>query len=1144
MFKKFWSVVSIIVILTMMVAAVSNAATVTSANDFPSTQETSSAADHTFVFTTPSGVDEGDTITIAFATDFNTTSILEDDVDVKDDGTDLTTASDCTGLEDASVTIAANTVTVTICPGDGGAIAVASEVTVRIGTNATGSGAGVNQIVNPASAGTYFVNIAGTFGDSGSIALPMLDAGSIAVSAEVDQDGGGGGGGGGGCGDSTAPTISSIVVSSVTSSSSTISWSTNENADSKVDYGTTSSYEIGTETSTSLVRTHSITLTDLSDGVEYHLRVRSADLCANQATSSDQTFTTSDETDPLISSVDVEVTSTTSVTITWTTDEPTTSEVSYGTTSTYTDSEIDSTLTTDHSVTITGLEEDTTYHFEITSTDASENSSSTADSTYTTEDDPSPTNVSDVTVTESDGSIMVEWSNPSDSDLAGVIVIVCTDEAPTDAEDPDCETVYDGSEESVTISDLTNDTTYYIGVFSYDTALQFASGALAEGSPSASEEEVPPAEEDVPPAVTPSEEGEVDVVETIDTTSTSSESGSSLSGEVPADETLDNSLSGSGTASEESETGEETPEIPPTTVSGGDLIPNEDISFLVANGAIKLTPSGSGEVHVLPSRPLRITLDSEHIYKQIDRVQLILDTGVYIMAVSADGRTYETDVSSPETSGSSASAVSIYYSDGSIQSITTTIDVEDEGYVYDKVDGQTSYIGGATVTLLENGTVVWDGSPYAQLNPYSSSDGIFGWYVPNTTYALSADAVGYTAQTTGTFSVTDNIINQSIQLVALPVEEVVPPVSDSESTTLFEKASSSLTDLTLYLSSTVKKSLEIIRQIPGVEETATASTPVLAIITTAATVSLVSSFDLLLLLQNLFTSPVLLFWKRKRKAYGVVYHAITKVPIDLAVVRLWSMPDDWQGEEGVTGRLVKSRVTDKGGRYFFLAPPGRYRLTVSKVGFSFPSEYLAKTRDDGEFLDVYHSEPIEVTDRRAAIVANIPLDPIENKAIHTPKAIVWHARLRRAQKAIAISGTILAVIAAILHPSEYTILMVVIQIALYLLVRRLAMPKRPKSWGIVYDEQTGRPLEKVIARVFEPKYNKLLETTVTDSKGRYTFLLGPNEYYTVYEKIGFFAAEIRPIDYRNKKEPSEFFADVKLSPEGTVTSSQEPSERT
>ncbi len=1144
MFKKFWSVVSIIVILTMMVAAVSNAATVTSTNDFPSTLETSEAADHTIVFTTPSGVDEGETITITFAGSFDTSTITEDDIDIEDDGTDLTTAPDCLGLEDASVSVAADVVTLTICALNGGAIAATSEVTIKVGTNATASGTGVNQITNPSNAGTYFINIAGTFGDSGSIALPMLDAGSIAVEAEVSQDGGGGGGGGGGCGDSTAPTISSIVVSSVTSSSSTISWSTNENADSKVDYGTTSSYEIGTETSTSLVSTHSITLTNLSDGVEYHFRVRSSDLCANQTTSSDQTFTTSDVTDPLISSIEETVTSTTSVTITWTTDEPTTSEVSYGTTSSYGETETDSTLTTEHTVTITGLEEGTTYHFEVTSTDSSGNDSTSADNTFTTEDDASPTNVSSVDVTESDESITITWTNSTDEDLAGVIVVVCTDEAPTDAEDPDCEIVYDGSDESVTISDLTNDTTYYIGVFSYDTAEQFASGALATGTPSASEEEVLPADEEVPPAVTPSEEGEVDVVETIDTTSTSSGGGSSPSGEVPADGTSDSSLSGSGSASDESETGEESPEIPPTTVSGGDLIPNEDISFLVANGAIELSPSGSGEVHLLPSRPLRITLETEHIYQQIDRIQLVLDTGVYIMTASADGRTYETDVSSPETSGSSASAVSIYYTDGSIQSITTTIDVEDEGYVFDTIDGQTSYIGGATLTLLENGTVVWDGSPYAQLNPYSVSDGTFGWYVPNTTYALSADAVGYTAQTTGTFSVTDNIVNQSIQLVALPAEEIVPPVSDSETTTLFEKASSTLTDLTLYVSETVGETLETIREIPGVEETAAVSTPVLAIITTAATVSLISSFDLLLLLQNLFTSPVLLFWKRKRKAYGVVYHAITKVPIDLAVVRLWSMPDEWQGEEGVTGRLIRSRVTDKGGRYFFLAPPGRYRLTVSKVGFSFPSEYLADTRDDGEFLDVYHSEPIEVTDRRASITANIPMDLAENAAVHTPKAVLRHIRLRRAQKAIAISGTILAIVAAVIHPSKFTIVMVVIQIALYLLVKRLAMPKRPKSWGIVYDEQTGRPLEKVIARVFEPKYNKLLETTVTDSKGRYTFLLGPNEYYTVYEKIGFSAAEIRPIDYRNKKEPSEFFADVKLSPEGTVASSQEPSERT
>ena len=58
-------------------------------------------------------------------------------------------------------------------------------------------------------------------------------------------------------------------------------------------------------------------------------------------------------------------------TVTWTTDEPATSRVDYGTSAgSLTSFVSDGTLTTSHSVELTGLSPDTTYHFRVTSTDA------------------------------------------------------------------------------------------------------------------------------------------------------------------------------------------------------------------------------------------------------------------------------------------------------------------------------------------------------------------------------------------------------------------------------------------------------------------------------------------------------------------------------------------------------------------------------------------------------------------------------------------------------------------------------------------------------------------------------------------------------------------------------------------------------
>lgn len=64
---------------------------------------------------------------------------------------------------------------------------------------------------------------------------------------------------------------------------------------------------------------------------------------------------------------------------------------------------------------------------------------------------------------------------------------------------------------------------------------------------------------------------------------------------------------------------------------------------------------------------------------------------------------------------------------------------------------------------------------------------------------------------------------------------------------------------------------------------------------------------------------------RVKPAYGQVRDAITHVPLDLAVVRLF--------EQG-TNRLVMTRVTNNQGKFFALPPSGIYTITVSKPGYA------------------------------------------------------------------------------------------------------------------------------------------------------------------------------------------------------------------
>lgn len=91
--------------------------------------------------------------------------------------------------------------------------------------------------------------------------------------------------------DSQGPVISDIAVSGITSSSAKVTWKTEEEATSFVDYGETVSYGkvFGSE---GLSTSHTVTITGLAFDTTYHFRVRSKDMSDNESSSSDQTFQT------------------------------------------------------------------------------------------------------------------------------------------------------------------------------------------------------------------------------------------------------------------------------------------------------------------------------------------------------------------------------------------------------------------------------------------------------------------------------------------------------------------------------------------------------------------------------------------------------------------------------------------------------------------------------------------------------------------------------------------------------------------------------------------------------------------------------------------------------------------------------------
>jgi type VI protein secretion system component Hcp len=225
--------------------------------------------------------------------------------------------------------------------------------------------------------------------------------------------------------DTTPPVISNIGSSGITETVATISWTTNEAADTQVQYGTTISYGSTTSLNPTLTTSHSQGLTGLTPGTTYHFRVLSRDAAGNLATSSDHTFVTTyaDATAPVISSPSVSSVTQTTATISWTTDEPADTQLEYGTMTSYgTFTPLDQTLVTSHSQTLTGLTAGTLYHFRIRARDASMNLAISGDFNFVTanDSDTTPPDISGVTasaITASSATILWTTSEAADSQV-------------------------------------------------------------------------------------------------------------------------------------------------------------------------------------------------------------------------------------------------------------------------------------------------------------------------------------------------------------------------------------------------------------------------------------------------------------------------------------------------------------------------------------------------------------------------------------------------------------------------------------------------------------------------------------------------------------------------------------------------------
>ncbi|MFZ2192614.1 MAG: fibronectin type III domain-containing protein, partial [Candidatus Moraniibacteriota bacterium] len=170
----------------------------------------------------------------------------------------------------------------------------------------------------------------------------------------------------------------------VSESKATITWLTNEQATSKIEYGPTTAY--GEEMTNNNLNTNQIfRLANLTKGTTYHFKISSTDendnISEDDNNGDSYTFTTLDLTDytpPVITFNPVsDITNIldTSARISWITDESASAKVEYGTDPDNLNLEKENVhFNTDHIIELTNLSFNTTYYLKITSADPNSNS--------------------------------------------------------------------------------------------------------------------------------------------------------------------------------------------------------------------------------------------------------------------------------------------------------------------------------------------------------------------------------------------------------------------------------------------------------------------------------------------------------------------------------------------------------------------------------------------------------------------------------------------------------------------------------------------------------------------------------------------------------------------------------------------------
>jgi hypothetical protein len=229
--------------------------------------------------------------------------------------------------------------------------------------------------------------------------------------------------------------------------------------------------------------------------------------------------------------------------------------------------------------------------------------------------------------------------------------------------------------------------------------------------------------------------------------------------------------------------------------------------------------------------------------------------------------------------------------------------------------------------------------------------------------------------------------------------------------------------------------------------------------------------------------------RKKKHPWGVVYDSVSKQPIDPAIVTLTSD----------TGKIFQT-VTDMYGRYQFFVEPGKYKISVEKTSFAFPSKIIISPLIETVYPNALTTTEINVSSNDKVDI-NIPMDRLEgnwNQIEKVRMGINGQSVLLIPLANLAFwLGLLWNMWALYLHPVRSTYELAIL--FLLMLIYRTFF-RNNKSWGVVKNKH-GQVLPGTVVNLVLAAFpNVNGKKVVTDYLGRYNFLVEKGTFQIFVDK--------------------------------------------